>query len=410
MKYIGLLLCCIIAPTEAVIQIGTIENRTFDGVFKVFLERDHSVLLSPREKGGFANYLTTGGQIPIVKIACMQGEYEPIFVQAFENIFTYAGDKRSVKIALWVGAPSVDDEQKTFISTYAGSDARYGLIIHRDGIPEIICLEHCDFLVPDMPPPVEEPIIIEHKPIMQEKPKPIEHEEPIVVEKPKQTEEPHNDKAHEHTAIVAKIKEQSSKAHASHVPVHSKQEKHAQAVKPTREHAVTKQSATKKSSTVAGVPHESVHVPVIPSEPQHSQQITAPASAAVKTVAESAVVPTALAPTNIATTMAAPMKPITYGAANAQEETAFERTQEALQTTTVPAHPAIVAPAHTSPAVPPHEPITAPNIIVPPARGKAQPDLITQIHNPESAKNIISKTGIIGAESTQHSPATPVAG
>ncbi|MCL4379983.1 hypothetical protein M1466_00615 [Candidatus Dependentiae bacterium] len=385
MKYIGLLLCCIIAPTEAVIQIGTIENRTFDGVFKVFLERDHSVLLSPREKGGFANYLTTGGQIPIVKIACMQGEYEPIFVQAFENIFTYAGDKRSVKIALWVGAPSVDDEQKTFISTYAGSDARYGLIIHRDGIPEIICLEHCDFLVPDMPLPVEEPIIIE--------PKPIKHEEPIVVEKPEPIEEPHSDKAHEHTAVVAKLQEQLSEAHALHAPVHIKQQKHAQAAKPTSEHsttgqsagehAATGQSATKKLPTVAVVPHEPVHVPVTLSEPQHSQPITVPANPAVKTVAESVVVPTALAPTNIATTMAAPMKPITYGAANAQEEAAFEKTQEALQTTTVPAHPAIVVPVHTSPAVPPHEPVTVPNIIVPPARGKAQPDLITQKINPD---------------------------
>lgn len=142
-----------------VVRFEKIENRTFDGTYKIFLDTTHSVLLSPREKGGFAQYLTTGNKMPIIKIACLQGEYQPIFMQAYENIFTYEGTKRSVKFALWQGSPAADNDEKTFISTYAGSQAVYGLIIHRDGIPEIVCLQDCGFVVPQLPVQRTKPIL-----------------------------------------------------------------------------------------------------------------------------------------------------------------------------------------------------------------------------------------------------------
>lgn len=158
-------LILVINTLSGIVKIGSIENRTQDGWFKVYLDQVNAALVPPLKRVNFQDHVTIGGHIPELKIACIQGEYEPIFVQPLENYFKESNAslvlqaRRSVVISLWLTAPLIDSEHKTFIDTMAGPNATYGLVIHSNGIPEIIIEHDAEFGVPPLPAKVEEPIL-----------------------------------------------------------------------------------------------------------------------------------------------------------------------------------------------------------------------------------------------------------
>lgn len=158
----------IVNSISGIVKIGSVENRTHDGWFKVYLDQVNAAMVPPRKKVNFQDHVNIGGYIPELKIACIQGEYEPIFVQSVENYFKESNAslalqaKRSVIISLWLTAPLVDSEHKTFIDTMAGPNATYGLVIHANGIPEIIILQDAEFGVPPLPAPVVESVPQSH--------------------------------------------------------------------------------------------------------------------------------------------------------------------------------------------------------------------------------------------------------
>lgn len=132
---------CLINPT---LRIQEIENRTPDGLYTIQLNRG-KMYIPPLTKVIVDDLLGTSLRY-YIEIACIKGEYDPIFINFEQDIFKCDGNLNAYIISMWIGAQTCLPSKKTFIPFCASTDAALKLLINEDGIPELFVRHGGNFL------------------------------------------------------------------------------------------------------------------------------------------------------------------------------------------------------------------------------------------------------------------------
>lgn len=144
-KKLYIVLMCAICTVQASLRIEVIENRTADGLYTINLAGQTKIYVPPMSAVSVDDLLGTTLRNRI-EMACIQGEYDPIYVNFEQGIFKCDKDHNSYMITLWIGTQTCLPSAKTYIPFCARTDAALKLVILESGIPEIEVLNNGYFL------------------------------------------------------------------------------------------------------------------------------------------------------------------------------------------------------------------------------------------------------------------------
>lgn len=145
MKNIIGILLCIQSTSHAAVRIVEIENRTPTGMYAIELSAQNRVIIPNATAVTFDDLLDYNIRKNIA-MACIQGDYDPIYVELREGIFKCDQQHDSYTASMWVGPQTVFDNQKTIIPLCCKEDASFRLIIHEDGTPELAVVSSAYFM------------------------------------------------------------------------------------------------------------------------------------------------------------------------------------------------------------------------------------------------------------------------
>lgn len=138
-----------IGTMNAVVRIQRIENHTPIGVYRIDLSGERKLTIPPSAAIEVDDLLCITSRNNF-GIACLQGGYDPIYLDFKENVFTCMRENKEVgdsyMITMWMGPQTVFEDQKTYIPVCCGEDGAFNLIIHTDGLPELKPLFQASFL------------------------------------------------------------------------------------------------------------------------------------------------------------------------------------------------------------------------------------------------------------------------
>lgn len=129
---------------NATIRIQEIENKTPDGLYTIQLN-SRKMYIPPLTKVVVDDLLGTSLHF-YIEIACIKGEYDPIFVNLEQDIFKCDGNLNSYMISMWIGQQTCLSSKKTYIPFCASTDAALKLVINENGIPELFVRHGGNFL------------------------------------------------------------------------------------------------------------------------------------------------------------------------------------------------------------------------------------------------------------------------
>lgn len=122
------------------IRIARIENYTTNGVFSIDLTDQKTVIIPPQTARDFDALLSYTLR-QRVDIACLQGDYDPIYIEMKEGEAACDEDSNCVMLVAWLGPQTVFSNNKNYIPFCCGKNAAFKLVIHEKGEVEILPME-----------------------------------------------------------------------------------------------------------------------------------------------------------------------------------------------------------------------------------------------------------------------------